>query len=94
MIGMADHDPQAFEELFSAEPTEATSPESARWVALYQELVAMMERQLEETRAFASTSPDAMKQYLSRENIAILEEEIGAFRRRLAYWTNAGAAQQ
>ena len=91
---MADHDEQAFKELISAEPIEPASPESARWVALYQELVAMMERQLEETRAFASSSPDAMKHYLSRENIAILEEEIGAFRRRLAHWTDEGAAQQ
>ena len=91
---MAEHDPQAFEELFAAEPNETASPETSRWVELYQELVAMMERQLEETRAFASSSPDAMRQYLSRENIAILEEEIDAFKSRLAHWTNAGAAQQ
>ena len=79
---MAEHDPQAFEELFAAEPNEAASPETTRWVELYQKLVAMMERQLEETRAFATSSPDAMRQYLSRKNIAILEEEIEAFRRQ------------
>jgi hypothetical protein len=54
----------------------------------------MMERQLEETRAFATRAPDAIRQYLSRENIAILEEEIEAFKNRLAYWTNSGAGQQ
>ena len=91
---MAEHDPQAFEELFAAEPMETASPETARWVELYQKLVAMMERQLEETRAFATSSPDAMRQYLGRENIAILEEEIEAFKGRLAHWTNAGAGQQ
>ena len=42
----------------------------------------------------ATSSPDAMRQYLSRENIAILEEEIEAFKTRLAHWTNAGAARQ
>lgn len=91
---MAGHDPHAFEELFAAEPNETASPDAARWVELYQNLVAMMERQLKETRAFATGSPDAMKEYLSRENIAILEEEIEAFRSRLAHWTGAGAAQQ
>ena len=91
---MAEHDPQAFEELFAAEPNETASAETARWVELYRELVAMMERQLEATRAFAASSPAAMKQYLSRENIAILEEEIEAFKGRLAHWTSAGAAQQ
>lgn len=91
---MAGHDPQAFQELFAAEPNETASPETTRWVELYEKLVAMMERQLEETRSFATRSPDAMRHYLSRENIAILEEEIEAFKRRLTRWTNAGAAQQ
>ena len=54
----------------------------------------MMERQLEETHAFATGSPDAMRDYLSRENIAILEEEIEAFKSRLAHWTSEGASQQ
>ena len=91
---MAEHDPQASEELFAADPIETVSPDTARWVELYQELVAMMERQLEETRAFAAGSPDAMRQYLSRENIAILEEEIEAFKSRLEHWTTAGGAAQ
>jgi hypothetical protein len=91
---MAEHDPQAFKELFAAEPNEAVSPETTRWVELYEKLVAMMERQLEETRAFATSSPDAMRHYLSRKNIAILEEEIEAFRSRLVHWSNAGATQQ
>jgi hypothetical protein len=91
---MAEHDPPAFTELFAAEPNDTASPETARWVELYQKLVAMMERQLEETRSFATSSPDAMRQYLSRQNIAILEEEIEAFKSRLRHWTNAGAAQQ
>jgi hypothetical protein len=91
---MPEDDPPAFEELFAAELNETASPETTRWVELYQGLVAMMERQLEETRAFATRSPDAMRQYLSRENIAILEEEIAAFKNRLAHWTNAGAPQQ
>ncbi len=91
---MGEHDPQAVQELFAAEPVESTSPDAARWMQLYEELVAMMERQLEETRAFATSAPDAMRQYLSRENIAILEEEIEAFKSRLAYWTTSGAGQQ
>ena len=91
---MGQHDPQAFQELFAADPVESTSPDAARWVQLYRELVAMMERQLEETHVFATRAPDAIRQYLSRENIAILEEEIEAFKSRLARWNNTGAGQQ
>jgi hypothetical protein len=54
----------------------------------------MMERQLDETRAFAASVPDALREYLGRENIAILEEEIDVFKRRLADWTNTGTGQQ
>lgn len=90
---MEEHDPKAFKDLFDAEPPDPASAEAARWVELYQSLVAMMERQLEETRTFAEQTPNAMKHYLSRENIAILEEEIDAFNQRLAHWTNAGASQ-
>lgn len=89
---MDDHDPQSFRELFDAEPTDPTSPETTRWVEIYRSLIAMMERQLEETRTFAERAPIAIRQYLSRENIAILEEELGAFKDRLGHWTNSGSA--
>ena len=72
---MDDHDPQSFRELFDAEPTDPTSPETTRWVEIYRSLIAMMERQLEETRTFAERAPMPCG-YLSRENIAILEEEL------------------
>jgi hypothetical protein len=91
---MEKHDPQAFRELFDSEPADAMASDAASWVEIYQSLVAMMERQLEETRTFAKRAPDALRQYLSRENIAILEEEIAAFKDRLAHWTNAGGEQQ
>jgi hypothetical protein len=90
---MDERDPQNFQDLFAAEPADAGSDEAARWVELYRSLVAMMERQLEETRTFAAQTPNAMRHYLSRENIAILEEEIAAFNQRLAHWSNAGASE-
>jgi hypothetical protein len=90
---MEKHDPEAFRELFDAEPSEASGADTATWVDLYRRLVEMMERQLDETRAFALRAPDAVRQYLSRENIAILEEEIDAFKARLAHWSNAGGSQ-
>ena len=86
---MPDHDPQAFQELFDSEPSEATPAEAATWVDVYQRLIDMMERQLEETRAFAKDVHEPMQRYLSRENMAILEEEISAFKERLARWTGA-----
>ena len=91
---MEEHNPQTFRELFDAEPADPASPEAARWVEIYQGLIAMMERQLAETRAFAERAPNAVQQYLSRENIAILEEELGAFKDRLAHWTDSGASEQ
>jgi len=60
----------------------------------YLPLIAMMERHLEETRAFASRAPEPVQHYLSRENIAILEQEIEAFKSRLAQWTTAGARRE
>lgn len=91
---MSEHEAQAFQELFNAEPAGAPASETATWVDLYERLIAMMERQLEETRTFAKGAPDAMKEYLGRENIAILTEEIQAFRERLAHWTGPGEARQ
>jgi len=87
---MSEHEPQAFRELFDAEPAGAPESETAKWVDLYERLIAMMERQLEETRVFAKDSPDAMKEYLGGENIAILTEEIDAFKKRLARWNGPG----
>ena len=91
---MSELDPNRFRELFDAEPRDAAAPDNARWVDLYRQLVAMMERQLEETREFAARAPDAVKQYLGRENIAILEEEIATFKRRLARWANTGTSDR
>jgi hypothetical protein len=91
---MGDLDPAPFQELFDAEPSDPAASDAPTWIRLYEELIAMMERQLEETRAFAMRAPEAMNQYLSRENIAILEEEIVAFKSRLAHWATARGSQQ
>jgi hypothetical protein len=79
-------DPEPFRDLFGSEPADPKSPDAARWIKIYEGLVAMMERQLSETRAFALRSPGAMQEYLGRENIAILEDEIAAFKIRLEQW--------
>ena len=88
---MSEHhipEQEPMQNLVAAEPDGAES-ESAEWVDRYERLIAMMERQLEETRTFAQTVPAPMQEYLSRENIAILEEEIDAFRERLAHWSTS-----
>jgi hypothetical protein len=85
---MSNLDPEPFRDLFGSEPAEAGSPDTARWIELYEGLV-MMERQLAETQAFATRAPEAMQDYLGRENIAILEEEIAAFKVRLDHWKGA-----
>lgn len=76
------------QDLVASEPDGAEG-ESAEWVDRYQRLIAMMERQLEETRTFAQSVPAPMQEYLSRENIAILEAEIDAFRERLVHWSTS-----
>jgi hypothetical protein len=90
---MSNLDPEPFRDLFGSEPTEAGSRDAARWIELYEGLVAMMERQLAETRVFATRAPWAMQEYLGRENIAILEEEIAAFKVRLDHWKRDGGAR-
>jgi hypothetical protein len=87
---MVEFNPEPFEEFVSSEPSDAAGSDAATWIELYGGLIAMMERQLDETRAFASRAPEALRQYLSHENMAILEQEIEAFRSRLAQWMNAG----
>jgi hypothetical protein len=89
---MSTLDPEPFRDLFGSEPTN--SPDVARWIELYEGLVEMMERQLAETRAFATRAPAAMQDYLGRENIAILEEEIAAFKVRLDHWKGAESSQR
>ncbi len=86
---MSNLDSEPFRDLFGSEPAEAGSPDAARWIELYEGLVDMMERQLAETQAFATRAPAAMQDYLGRENIAILEEEIAAFKVRLDHWKGA-----
>jgi hypothetical protein len=90
---MPEHDQHAFKELFDSEPTQASAPEAARWVDVYQRLVAMMERQLDETRTFAANVDEPMRRYLSRENMTILEEEITAFKARLDHWNTKGVPE-
>jgi hypothetical protein len=87
---MAEHDPAAFRELFESEPDRPTAGEVTEWVELYERLVHLLERQLEETQRFAASVPDALREYLSRENVKILVEELEIFRERLAHWTAAG----
>jgi hypothetical protein len=83
---MTQDDPNPFQELFDSEPAAASVSEATEWVRVYERLIAMMERQLEETRAFANDVHAPMRRYLSRENMTILEEEISAFRERLMHW--------
>lgn len=91
---MQELDPQPFQELFGSEPSDPAAPDAATWMELYKSLIAMMERHLDETRAFANRAPEAVQHYLSRENIAILEQEIAAFKTRLAHWASAGAPRE
>jgi hypothetical protein len=83
---MAEHDPRAFTDLFDTEPDEPSAADTARWIGLYSRLVELLERQLVETERFADSVPDALREYLSRENIKILVEELEVFRDRLAHW--------
>ncbi len=83
---MAEHDPQAFADLFSSEPDRPDQADAGRWLSMYARLVEMLERQLEETRRFADSVPDAMRKYLEAENGKILAEELAIFRDRLAHW--------
>lgn len=89
---MTEADPNPFQELFNSEPTNASASEATDWVRVYERLIAMMERQLEETRAFANDVHAPMRRYLSRENVTILEEEISAFRERLTHWNERSEA--
>ena len=75
-----------FEELVAAEPPPHTPEDVARWVDTYSRLVAMLERQLEDTRAVAERSPAALQRYLGEANLAVLNEEYERFSKRLAYW--------
>ncbi|HSP65714.1 MAG TPA: hypothetical protein VLO10_05945 [Candidatus Deferrimicrobium sp.] len=83
---MAEHDPQAFSDLFASEPDPPGQGEVGEWLARYARLVDMLERQLEETKRFADSVPEAMRQYLETENGKILTEELAIFRDRLAHW--------
>jgi hypothetical protein len=91
---MSNLDPKPFRDLFGSEPPERGSPDTARWIELYEGLVEMMERQLAETQAFATRAPGAIQDYLGRENIAILKEEIAAFKVRLDHWKGSEGSQQ
>jgi cob(I)alamin adenosyltransferase len=90
---MTQDDPNPFQELFASEPTDASVSEAREWVRVYERLIAMMERQLEETRAFANDVHAPMQRYLNRENVTILEEEINAFKQRLTHWNDHGGTQ-
>jgi hypothetical protein len=89
---MSNLDPEPFRDLFASEPAEALG--AAKWIEIYEGLVEMMERQLAETHAFATRAPGAMQEYLGRENIAILEEEIAAFKTRLGHWKGSEGSHQ
>ncbi len=83
---MAEHDPAAFAELFESEPDRPSREDVGEWLSLYTRLVDLLERQLDETRRFADSVPDALRQYLETENGKILAEELAIFRDRLAHW--------
>ncbi len=88
---MGEIDPGAFEDLSRSEPD--TPAQRAAWVGHYRQLIEMMERQLEETKSLAEAAPEAMRLYLARENIAILTQEIEAFKQRIAHWNGHGDSQ-
>ncbi len=83
---VAEHDPQAFAQLFESEPEHPSTAQVAEWVDLYTRLVDLLERHLAETQRFTRAVPEAMREYLSRENVKILAEELDVFRDRLSYW--------
>lgn len=83
---MAEHDPQAFTDLFESEPDSPSASDAATWLGVYSRLVELLERQLVETQRFSESVPAALQQYLSRENVKILAEELGIFRDRLTLW--------
>ena len=82
----AEHDPQAFEDLFDSEPANPTHAEAAEWCQRYAQLIQLLQDQLDSTIRFQQTTPEPMQKYLERENIKILAEELEIFRGRFAFW--------
>jgi hypothetical protein len=64
----------------------AGSPVCGGGSRLDRSLHATDRRQLDETRQFAESVPEPMRQYLSRENVLILTEELEFVGRRLTHW--------
>ncbi len=89
---MAEHDPEAFQQLFESEPDQPPPSEVTHWVEMYSELTGLLQRQLDETLRFAEGRPQAMQEYLARENVKILTEELEAFKGRLALWRQRAGA--
>lgn len=46
----AEHDPQAFDQLFESEPSQPSASDVARWTQLYTELTELLQKQLDDTR--------------------------------------------
>ena len=91
---MAGLDPEAFEELFASEPSNRAASEASTWAALYESLIDMMERQLEDTRAFVSRAPEAMQQYLEPREHRHPRAGDRRLQSRLAHWSNAGVTRE
>lgn len=83
---MAQHDPEAFTDLFQSEPAQPSPQEVAQWVDVYTRLVGMLEHQLDETKELAGRVPDPVRDYLRVENLKIITEELEIFRGRLSHW--------
>ena len=73
-------------ELFASEPRHPTRDEADEWLALYEGLVDLVERQLDDTRRFMESATEPARAYLRRENLRILTEELKTLSDRRQWW--------
>ena len=73
--------------LIEGEDPRTSFPQDARhWIAVYRELIEFKEGILGRIRTLSATLPAAVRQDVMDSDVAILEEQLQRYQRRLEFW--------
>jgi hypothetical protein len=78
--------PRVGEELEREEPRDPSQADVQRWVTMYADLTAFTQEMLDRTTRFLAAMPGPAQRHLRNTNVQVMEEELAAFRERLAVW--------
>jgi hypothetical protein len=85
-VGLNDRVAQADRLLEGEDPSTFFKQDARHWIAVYRQMIAFKDELLGRMRASARTLPPSGRQDVMEHDVAVIEQQLMRYRRRVEFW--------